>query len=169
MGTPPSFTDGNIVHDVTLTALAKPYGCRVYKSSGLSPADSTWTVISYSGAVYDTDPTSWSSGSQLALNTTGLWEIRARVTWAGNATGGRAIQVRKNAGGSVSGGTQLDLHGMQAAPAAIQTSNLLLCEVSATAGDYVELFVWQSSGGALALSLSTNQYCSLTSKYKQPN
>ena len=130
----------------------------VYQSSVTSVANSaaTWTLLPMQAEVFDivqsgdspmhdttTDP------SRIYIRTTGKYEINGQVQIVLNSAGYRAAQVRLNAAGSGSGGTQLALNVVDASSAALVSLPIPTVEVSLTAGDYVELFAQQNSGTAL--------------------
>ena len=130
----------------------------VYQSSVTSVANSaaSWTLLPMQAEVFDivqsgdspmhdttTDP------SRIYIRTTGKYEINGQVQIVLNSAGYRAAQVRLNAAGSGSGGTQLALNVVDASSAALVSLPIPTVEVSLTAGDYVEAFAQQNSGGAL--------------------
>ena len=130
----------------------------VYQSSVTSVANSaaTWTLLPMQAEVFDivqsgdspmhdttTDP------SRIYIRTTGKYEINGQVQIVLNSAGYRAAQVRLNAAGSGSGGTQLAINVVDASSAALVSLPIPTVEVSLTAGDYVEAFAQQNSGTAL--------------------
>ena len=130
----------------------------VYQSSVTSVANSaaSWTLLPFQAEVFDivqsgdspmhdttTDP------SRVYIRTTGKYEINGQVQIVLNSVGYRAAQVRLNAAGSGSGGTQLALNVVDASSAALVSLPIPTVEVALTAGDYVEAFVQQNSGGSL--------------------
>ena len=130
----------------------------VYQSSVTSIANSaaSWTLLPMQAEVFDivqsgdspmhdtaTDP------SRVYIRTTGKYEINGQVQIVLNSVGYRAAQVRLNAAGSGSGGTQLALNVVDASSAALVSLPIPTVEVALTAGDYVEAFAQQNSGGAL--------------------
>lgn len=130
----------------------------VYQSSVTSVANSaaSWTLLPMQAEVFDivqsgdspmhdttTDP------SRVYIRTAGKYEINGQVQIVLNSVGYRAAQVRLNAAGSGSGGTQLALNVVDASSAALVSLPIPTVEVALTAGDYVEAFAQQNSGGAL--------------------
>ena len=130
----------------------------VYQSSVTSVANSaaSWTLLPMQAEVFDivqsgdspmhdttTDP------SRVYIRTTGKYEINGQVQIVLNSAGYRAAQVRLNAAGSGSGGTQLALNVVDASSAALVSLPIPTVEYDLTAGDYVEMFAQQNSGGAL--------------------
>lgn len=130
----------------------------VYQSAVTSIANSaaSWTLLPMQAEVFDivqsgdspmhdttTDP------SRIYIRTTGKYEINGQVQFVTNATGYRAVQVRLNSAGSSSGGSQISLTYVDASSTTVCSVPIPTTEVSLTAGDYVELFAQQNSGGAL--------------------
>ena len=130
----------------------------VYQSSVTSVANSaaSWTLIPWQAEVFDIvqsgdspmhDTTT--NPSRVYIRTTGKYEINGQVQIALNSAGYRAAQVRLNAAGSGSDGTQLALNVVDASSQALVSLPIPTVEVSLTAGDYVEAFAQQNSGTAL--------------------
>ena len=130
----------------------------VYQSSVTSVANSaaSWTLLPMQAEVFDivqsgdspmhdttTDP------SRIYIRTAGKYEINGQVQIVLNSAGYRAAQVRLNAAGSGSGGTQLALNVVDASSAALVSLPIPTVEVDLSVGDYVEAFAQQNSGGAL--------------------
>lgn len=130
----------------------------VYQSAVTSIANSaaSWTLLPMQAEVFDivqsgdspmhdttTDP------SRIYIRTAGKYEINGQVQIVLNSAGYRAAQVRLNAAGSGSGGTQLALNVVDASSAALVSLPIPTVEVALSAGDYVELFAQQNSGSAL--------------------
>ena len=130
----------------------------VYQSSVTSVANSaaSWTLLPFQAEVFDivqsgdspmhdttTDP------SRIYIRTTGKYEINGQVQIVLNSVGYRAAQVRLNAAGSGSGGTQLALNIVDASSAALVSLPIPTVEVDLSVGDYIEAFARQNSGGAL--------------------
>lgn len=96
------------------------------------------------------------SGSAVTVPANGRYEIRAQISWAANATGVRALYLRKNAAGSSAGGTLL-LQLAHATSASGIEGVFTSKHVQLLAGETIELFGQQTSGGSLNTNgLSTN-------------
>jgi len=135
-------------------AIGYPYGL-VYDGTGVACADSTWTLMTFStqtsvssSSVHSTS----TNPSRLIVPTgqTGLYSVRASVTFPTNGTGVRRIQIRKNAGGSATGGTLIGTtHIPTLTTSGAATTVVYGRDAYLTAADYVEVFVLQNSGGSL--------------------
>ncbi len=142
------------IRDTANFQLAPPQ-CAAYRTAALSPVTSTWTVIPLDAEVYDTDTPKMhdlvTNPSRIIAQTPGKYLVTAQVTFASNATGIRQMAIQKNAAGVVPGGTTIAEHRNTAISGA-STTLPIATQVVMAAGDYLELFGWQSSGAGLALT-----------------
>ena len=160
MATVPTFTDGVPVHKADLDFLLSPPRCQVaIATTATSIPDTTFTLLSWDSSIYDTD-SMWSSGSRVAINTSGLWLVHFYMQMATAAYSILTLNLRVNSGGVIGGGTSLvtaqptgtSATGLAGAgPMTVRSS----IEVRLTAGDYLEVFARQSSGATRNLSLAT--------------
>lgn len=141
-----------------ITALLSPPSVNAYNSAGLtSVASGTATLVPLDSELWDED---WGPGTtgtfhSTATNTsrivfpyTGTYEIFFAWQWASApGIGNSAVNLRLNSGGSSSGGSSL----RTPIKGADRTDSFPLRRYF-TAGDYAELFVQQSSGGAITAS-----------------
>jgi hypothetical protein len=126
------------------------HGARASLSGGdQNITDGTWTGITLATEQYDTDgyhSTSSNTGRMTATGT-GYFKAHAIAGWRVNTTGDRLIQIYKNGSGYSQyagqgmAGTTLDGDG----PA---VSDI----IPVVPGDYIEVYVYQSSGGTRAVS-----------------
>lgn len=158
--TSPTFTSGQVLtaQDLTdITAVPDFWSdvprVSVYGSSYSSHSNATQTLESFDSEYYDTDTmhSTSSNTSRLVVNTPGYYAVQAAISWNPNTTGVRLAVIRLNAAGSSSGGTLVV--ATYASPPG--SSNQCTCvtpvvELSLAANDYLELFGYQNSGGALA-------------------
>ena len=99
--------------------------------------------------------------SRMFARTTGKYEVSGQVQYAFNATGIRVAAIRMNAAGSYTGGTLLVQNSQQALTGTGNSTSASCLPVvyPMNAGDYIELFGWQNSGGSLgAVSGSSNTF-----------
>ncbi|MBT9255370.1 hypothetical protein KMZ30_07265 [Phycicoccus sp. KQZ13P-1] len=166
MGTIPtiaSFPSGGKVTSSYLNSLkaandfwATPPECYIYPSAAQSLASAAWTVLGFDTELSDVvqagDPPSHdnvTNNSRLYIRTTGKYEISSQVQFVNNNTGSRQSNVRLNAAGNIAAGTLL-VQNAQSAVLTFGTSVMTpTIRVPLTAGDYLELFGYQNSGGAL--------------------
>lgn len=88
-----------------------------------------------------------SNTSRIVAPANGFYIGTATVSFASNATGVRILTLRKNSGGVGTAGTQLGYVELSAASAIHYMQVTGLIYLGAT--DYLELFAYQNSGGAL--------------------
>lgn len=115
---------------------------RVYNSVNIGIPDSTGTALTFDSERYDNGDLHSTSvnTSRLTAPVTGLYSMGASIEWGINAVGIRQLLLRRNAGAFI-------VADLRAAVSAIQQS--VHTEYRLAAGDYVEVVVVQTSGGAL--------------------
>ena len=131
-----------------LNAIINPARVSLYNSATLSPANVTWTLHTWDSELYKSDAAMHSTGSntsRLVAPCTGLFDVKVQISFASNATGTRAIQIRKNSGGSVVGGSFVAEALASATPGSTATSVEIDKDVQLSSGDYLEVFIYQSS------------------------
>lgn len=159
----PTFTAGQVVTAAQLNQMndvsafwALTPRCYAYQATLQSLTHNTWAAVTCDGEVYDIVQSGDTAAHDLSTNnsriyvrTSGKYELSGQVQVASNATGYRAAQIRLNAAGSGVGGTFLAA-SYQGAISGVSTSvNVISVEAPLNAGDYIELFGLQNSGGAL--------------------
>lgn len=115
-----------------------------------SVSNATPTAIAYDGTFLDTygGHSNSVSNSRYTAQVTGWYFVKAGVVWAANATGNRAIQLYKN-GIAYPYSWQVSLAVGTFNDPGVETAAL----VQLNAGDYVEAFTTQNSGGALSTAV----------------
>jgi len=157
--TPATWVPGT-VGDATMNArirdvfnfLLSPPRAYAYRNADKSLVSGTDTLYDCNAELYDPyTPAAHdtaTNNSRLVAAETGIYICYAQATWAANATGRRRLSIRKNAAGSPTGGTEVGRLDVPVVPAGTHT-NALSAPAQLTATDYVEMFVQQTSGGAL--------------------
>lgn len=136
---------------------AQMQNVRANNSGAISVANSSWTLVTFDSERFDVDSmhnTSSNTG-RFVTQRTGVYMFGCCIRWASNATGYRLLQARLNSGGSGSGGTELAQCSNNPLSGTYTQQNLVSL-YTFTAGDYVEFFGFQSSGGALNIEASSN-------------
>lgn len=131
---------------------------KVYPSANQNLITSTVTLLSFDSEAHKNVTSMHSTSSQtsrLIAPYSGLFDVRVQVSFATNTTGRRAITIRKNAGGSAVGGTQVNVVSMSAANSDTTTYGCSF-DIELNAADYLEVFPFQSSGGLLAVLLGAD-------------
>lgn len=131
----------------------------VHQSAATSVANgtgSTWTAIAFGAEIFDIVQSGDSQmhdnttdNSRVYIRTTGKYEITGQVQFVLDSTGYRSVQVRLNAAGSGTGGTEIVRTTLDASSTVLTSVFLPPIEASLVAGDYVEVFAQQNRGSAL--------------------
>lgn len=149
----------HIRDNLDAAAGANKAACRVFNSATQSIANNTVTAVTHNSETYDRQ-----SLHSTSVNTSrvtipsgwgGVWRFTGHIEFAANATGERHIGVYKNAGGVAMGGINTNAIAGGARPTILTVAD----DCSAVAGDFFELSVFQTSGGALNVSASTGFQC----------
>jgi hypothetical protein len=133
-----------------LNFLLAPPRCYAYKSGSGALANAAWGDINFGAEAYDSHGAHDNStnNGRLVAPESGLYTIKAHLTFALNANGIRGLDIRKNAAGVQTAGTDLAFI-IIAANGTTQTRLIASVDAQLTAGDYCECFAYQNSGGAL--------------------
>lgn len=126
---------------------------RVYNDANISIDHNTLTALTFNTERYDTASfhSTSSNTSRLTAPTAGLYIIGGSAQFAVNATGRRRVSIRLN------GTTEIAVQEPAVdADAAINWSAALSTSYELAASDYVELLVFQTSGGALNVAAQNN-------------
>lgn len=138
-------------------------GAQARRTTALSITSGAFPVVTFdaedydSGTIHDLS----TNTSRLTAPTDGLYVITANVAFASNATGDRKAYLCINSAGTIVGATIIAAVSQRAASADITAFPITKTHYM-TAGQYVELFVSQDSGGALNL-LASSFYSALFS------
>lgn len=115
---------------------------KIYLTNTQSLSNNTATKVAFDTTDFDTDSLADLTNNQIVLDRAGLWAIHANVRYGANSTGDRRDCEITQAGGAQStniigpSGTVLTVNGSVIVQAT-------------TAGDAIEVFARQDSGGAL--------------------
>lgn len=134
-----------------LDLLWVPPAARVYHSVAQSIATATVTALAFDSERFDNDSIHdvTTNNSRLTCKTAGKYLISGSVTFASNATGFREVYIRINGGVSIA---LVNSPAISGASTRLHVSTLYALSV----GDYVELLVYQDSGGALDVPSAPN-------------
>jgi hypothetical protein len=124
-------------------------GCRVYASSAQSIANATDTAVAFANESYDTNGfhSNVTNNARLTIpaGLSGYYRFTANIGFATNASGRRIYQIQFNGGASLCAGEMTPATGIE--PTGTITGTFYL-----SAGDYINLFIFQNSGGSLNTS-----------------
>lgn len=108
----------------------------------------------------------WSLGSQrLIAPLSGYYRINGRASWTSNATGYRALVVRKNGTNANSGGTIIHDAYVMPASGNITVVGTASEPIWLSAGDYITMNILQTSGADLTSNIANGRWSSLALEY----
>ena len=123
---------------------------KVYRTAALNFANGGWTKVPFDTTAYDTTtmPLADLTNGRIVATVPGVYDVFAEVSMAVGANA-RTIALYKN-GAHHTYGT-----AATAAAAGVAGISVLATSIQLNAGDYLEIYAWQNSGGVLAMSAST--------------
>ena len=128
------------------TTSSTPSGARVTLSTQQDITDSSATAISFDGSMYNNGPV-WSGStnpSRITANVDGVYNLTGQALFVANATGYRDLYILLN-------GTYTIVQARQAGDGTNGNFLNVATMYHLSAGDYVELFVYQNSGSSLGV------------------
>ena len=127
-------------------------GVSVYDTANQTISNNTSTAATWNSEYFDTDgfhsTTTNTSRLTVPAGKDGYYLISFQSTWALNATGSRTCELKKN-------GSNLKFANEIAGDASYYVGNEITMVTNLVAGDYIELFVKQTSGGNLSFEKTT--------------
>jgi hypothetical protein len=131
--------------------LLNPPRASANRTTTVSTTTAVWTRVDLTSELYDSGSIHDNSTnpSRLTAPETYLYEVHAQVRWEANATGVRFVAVCKNSAGTYNA-ANLVAQRMQTTTWSEATFQGLSVDVALNAGDYVEMFGQQQTGGALS-------------------
>lgn len=125
---------------------------RVFNSANIAITTGTVTALTFDSERYDNGSLHSTSAntSRLTAPITGLYMIGGHVRFAANATGTRQVLIRLNGATFLEPDSKANLGAGAAVDFTVTTAYQLV------AGDYVELIVFQDSGGNLNVTAAGN-------------
>ena len=148
---------GNRIQLVGKVVESTALGARAYNSAAIATTTATWTLVTLDSERFDNDTihSTATNTSRLTATTAGVYQIIFNGSFASNSTGFRAAVIKLNAAGVIGGGTTLAAFDVPAVNGD-RTHICLSTLYSLGAADYVEVFVYQNSGGNLNLDAQGN-------------
>lgn len=150
--TVPPVTWGDQIRD-NFDWLANPPSVRVARSTVLSVPTSSDTAINFNLEDWDTNVIhdNVTNNTRLTGKTAGKYHIWAKASLAANATGDRRLTFYKN-------GVILSPGQPHKGTVAANTGIHISIEEPMAVNDFVELLVWQDSGGNLDLHIAGTRF-----------
>lgn len=163
--TVPTFQAGQILTAAQLNALAaftawmsNPPRVSTYQATVQSIPSSAYTAVSFDTDSFDSDNmhSVTSNKTRVVLNTPGMYQIDATVPFTAANVGNAFMAIGYNGAGVYSNPIP---GGAVAAPLSSSLAVMLNISISWSfhLGDYLEVFVYQSSGSSLSLN-NTSAY-----------
>jgi hypothetical protein len=122
-------------------------GCLVVNTASQSIANATDTILTFNDEYFDTNAfhNNSTANSRLTIPTGygGGYLVYGKVTWASNSTGTRYFYPKINGGATTAG------KGAWVSGSTGQNTMVFSFYQTFVAGDYIEMVVYQNSGGAL--------------------
>ena len=145
----PTFLAGQIVQAsdlATLVAYLTPPTAVMYRSTSQSIANNSYTTVDLTSELSDTNGAHDTSTnpSRYTCPIAGDWLLLGAGSIVANATGGRGIRLLKN-GSAIEGSAKFETNASASFGWVGQTSLIVTLAV----GDYVQMQLYQNSGGAL--------------------
>lgn len=125
----------------------------VYDSADQSISNATYELMTWDSEDYDNNGmhNNSSNTGRLTCQSDGLYLVEFKINFATDTNGNRRVMLRKNAAGSSAGGTNQGVW-YETAIASDNTTVSGGRGIALNSTDYVELFVYQDTGGALNVS-----------------
>jgi hypothetical protein len=146
-----------VEHDASLTAaLARPAGVRVKRTTAATATTAVYHLATWEAAdspSSDGSDGTWTvaTASRLKAPVSGRYRVTVAIPFAANTAGFRQVVLRKNSAGSSAGGTVAAVGNASANSTGLTAmASVVLDEFYMAAGDYIEAFAYQNSGGDLA-------------------
>jgi hypothetical protein len=128
------------------TATPAFVGCRLFNSGNLTITNNTITAVTWDSETFDTDGFHSTSTNTnritIPSGKAGYYRISSDVSWQSNTTGARETRIRKN-------GSVIFYNYQSFASGEFVMGNNIIVNLAET--DYIELVVFQTSGGNLTL------------------
>lgn len=133
--------------------LISPPRVKVYKTASQSIGNSGWACLTWNAEAFDSDTMhdNTTANSRITFTTAGTYQITYNAMWANNSTGLRNHTIEKNGNTTQGNGTPVVEPFAIAPVAASYTGASISVVASFVAGDWIQAFAWQNSGGALNL------------------
>jgi len=132
--------------------------CKAYNGGTQTINSGAATVVALNSELFDTDSyhDNTTNNSRLVAPATGVYQVSYNVVWAGGGANDRIAFLRLNAaGGGTDAANVLGATNVAPGGSGYNPTNSLTTLIALNAGDYVELFVYQSSGGTKDIGAAT--------------
>lgn len=150
--------------DVGSAASSSAVGVSLYNTTDQTVNNNATTLIAWNSETFDTDGfhDTATNNSRITIPSgkAGKYLLNVIITWQGNTTGNRRIIVYKN-GAQITTNTTT-IHSVVDTGTANSNTNFHTNVLDLAVGDYIQIYVFQNSGGALsAFGLQTGSNCQM--------
>lgn len=129
-------------------------GCKITATADQACANLGVPVVAFGSTVYDTSGMADLANNRIVIKKAGYYRINSHIVWASNATGYRATVVRVN-------GLSIADNYYAAANGNVTVSGWTTEPILLAIGDLVNVFVVQSSGATVNLTIANSRYSHL--------
>jgi len=140
---------------------------KVYKTANQSIANAAYACLTWNAEAFDTDTmhNNATSNSRITFTTAGTYQVTLNVFWATNGTGNRVLTIEKNGTTAINSGTKV-IDPIGFTPIAADSNGVSFTFLATfSAADYIQAFVYQSSGGSLNLNAGTEASSSFSARW----
>ena len=147
--------------------LISPPRVKVYKTANQSIANAAYACLTWNAEAFDTDTMhdNATSNSRITFTTAGTYQVTLNCLWANNSTGLRNHTIEKNGTTTQGSGTTIIEPFAIQPVAATHSGASISVSASFVAGDYIQAFVFQNSGGALNLAGNSESHSSFSARW----
>jgi hypothetical protein len=147
--------------------LISPPRVKVYKTANQSIGTSSWACLTWDAEAFDTDTmhSNVTANSRITFTTAGTYQITYNAMWGNNSTGLRNHTIEKNGNTTQGNGTPIIEPFAISPVAATHSGASISVMASFVAGDWIQAFAWQNSGGALNLSGTSESHASFSARW----
>jgi hypothetical protein len=139
----------------TASGTAGTMSARMYRNAAITPAANAWVKIPLDAVSFDTSGLASTGSGRINITTAGYYQVDGCVSFGAVGVGVRTVVAIYKNGGQVTQ-AETDAPGAGLFPSPL-TSDVIQC----SAGDYLELFVYQTSAVALNPGGSSLNYLSV--------
>lgn len=127
---------------------ARDIGCRVTTTANLTISNNSITTVAFDAERWDTDTMHDTStnNNRITFNTAGKYSVGFSGEWAADVNGERHAMIRVNGSTPI-----VERYDNAITGASLETHTVLSTVYSFSSGDYIEVRVFQNSGGSLDL------------------
>lgn len=147
--------------------LISPPRVKVYKTAAQSIANAAYACLTWNAEAFDSDTMhdNATANSRITFTTAGTYQVTLNMFWASSAAGNRVMTIEKNGTTTQGSGTAV-VDPIGFTPIAANSNGMSFTfTASFAATDYIQAFVYQSSGGALNFNGGTEASSTFSARW----